>query len=119
MALIVSLIVLVQLIGGISCLVRQSPDSSVTTARDTVYAQMTWLEEQKFEGPNPPAPINVNLGNVESETTSIDLGQGTGGGGDGGGDSGGDGGGDSGGDSGGGGDGGGGDGGGSGGGGGG
>jgi hypothetical protein len=69
-ALIVSLIVLSQLIGGISCLVKESEsDSPIATARETVYAQMTRLEEQKFEGPNPLTPINV--GDVEAEITQI------------------------------------------------
>ena len=70
MALIVSLIMLAQFIGGISCLVRKSgPDSLITTAREVVYTQMKLLEEQKFEEPNTPAPINID--GVESETIRI------------------------------------------------
>jgi hypothetical protein len=71
-ALIVSLIVLAQLIGGISCLVRKSgPDSLIETAREVVYTQMKLLEEQKFEEPDTPAPLEVNIDSVESETTRI------------------------------------------------
>jgi hypothetical protein len=69
-ATIVSLIVLSQLIGGISCLVKESDsDSPIATAREIVYTQMALLEEQKFEEPNPLTPINV--GDVDSEVIQI------------------------------------------------
>jgi hypothetical protein len=71
-ALVVSLIVLVQLTGGIGCLVKESGSGSpIATARETLYAQMTWLEGQKFEGPNPLTPIPINVDDVESETMRI------------------------------------------------
>ncbi len=54
MALVVSLIMLAQPIGGIGCLVKASEaDSLITTAQNVVYTQMQLLEEQKFEEPNP------------------------------------------------------------------
>ncbi|MGA7676825.1 MAG: hypothetical protein WCA51_00405 [Dehalococcoidia bacterium] len=72
MALIVSLIVLAQLIGGISCQVRKSgPDSLVATEQEAVNARIKWLDEQKFEEPNTPAPLEINVDNVESNTTRI------------------------------------------------
>jgi hypothetical protein len=36
-----------------------------------VSAQIKWLDEQKFEGPDPPTPLNVNLDSVESNTQRI------------------------------------------------
>jgi uncharacterized membrane protein YgcG len=70
--LVVSLIVLAQLMGGIGCLVKESESGSpIATARETLYAQMAWLEGQKFEGPNPLTPINVD--DVESETMRINT----------------------------------------------
>jgi len=72
MALIVSLIVLAQLIGGISCQVRKSgPDSLVATEQEAVNARIKWLDEQKFEEPTTPAPLEINVDNVESNTTRI------------------------------------------------
>ena len=72
MALIVSLIVLAQLIGGINCQVRKSgPDSLVATEQEAVNARIKWLDEQKFEEPNTPAPLEINVDNVESNTTRI------------------------------------------------
>jgi hypothetical protein len=71
-ALMVSLIVLAQLIGGIGCLSRKAEsDSPSATAREAVFAQIKWLEEQKFEEPAPPPPLGVNLDNVESDTHRI------------------------------------------------
>jgi hypothetical protein len=43
----------------------------VVTAREAVYANIKWLEEQKFEGPDPLAPLGVNLDSVESTTARI------------------------------------------------
>jgi hypothetical protein len=105
MALIVSLIVLAQLIGGIGCQGGKSESGSpiaavwevmygqvkwlgekigfrggessypiVATAREAVYARMKWLEGQKFEEPNPPVPLDVNIDSVESTTTRIGRG---------------------------------------------
>jgi hypothetical protein len=105
MALIVSLIVLAQLIGGIGCQGGKSESGSpiaavwevvsghvkwlgeqigyrggkssyplVVTAREAVYANIKWLEEQKFEEPNPLAPLEVNVDSVESNTTRIGKG---------------------------------------------
>ena len=72
MALIVSLIVLAQLIGGISCQGGKSgPDSLVATEQEAVNARIKWLDEQKFEEPNTSAPLEVNVDNVESKTTRI------------------------------------------------
>jgi hypothetical protein len=71
-ALMVSLIVLAQLIGGIGCLVKKSESGSlIATEREAVSAQIKWLDEQKFEGPDPPTPLNVNLDSVESNTQRI------------------------------------------------
>jgi hypothetical protein len=105
MALIVSLIVLAQLIGGIGCQGGKSESGSpiaavwevvsghvkwlgeqigyrggkssyplVVTAREAVYANIKWLEEQKFEEPDPLAPLEVNVDSVESNTTRIGKG---------------------------------------------
>jgi len=71
-ALIISLIMLAQLIGGIGCLVRKSESVPlIDTAREAVNARIKWLDEQKFEGPDPLAPLEVNVDNVESEKSRI------------------------------------------------
>jgi hypothetical protein len=71
-ALIVSLIVLAQFIGGISCVVKKSgSDSLVATEQEAVNARVKWLDEQKFEEPAIPAPLEINLDNVESNTIRI------------------------------------------------
>jgi hypothetical protein len=72
MALIVSLFVLAQLIGGIGCQGGKSESDSLSaTAREAVDAQIKWLEEQKFEEPDSLAPLEVNVDSVESTTTRI------------------------------------------------
>jgi hypothetical protein len=43
----------------------------VVTAREAVDAHIKWLEEQKFEEPDPLAPLEVNVDSVESTTTRI------------------------------------------------
>jgi uncharacterized membrane protein YgcG len=71
-ALIISLIMLAQLIGGIGCLVRKSESVPlIGTAREAVNARIKWLDEQKFEGPDPLAPLEVNVDSVESEKSRI------------------------------------------------
>ena len=70
--LILSLLMLAQLIGGIGCQFGESKSGSLSdTAREAVSAQIKWLEEQKFEGPGPSVPLQVNLGSVESDTIRI------------------------------------------------
>jgi hypothetical protein len=63
---------LAQLIGGIGCLVRKSESVPlIDTAREVVNARIKWLDEQKFEGPDPLAPLEVNVDSVESEKSRI------------------------------------------------
>ncbi len=71
-ALVICLIMLAQLIGGIGCLVKESEYVSfIDTAHQAVAVQIKWLDEQKFDGPEPPASLNVNIDKVVSDTHRI------------------------------------------------
>jgi hypothetical protein len=68
-ALIIGLILLVQLIIGIGCLIGKSEYSSLIAQTDEVVAaRIKWLDEQKFQGPEVPAPLEINVDSVESST---------------------------------------------------
>lgn len=72
--LVVSLILLAQLIGGIGCPVGKSESGYLSeTAREAVYAQIKWLDEQKFKAPDAAAPLNINLDSIESNTHRIGV----------------------------------------------
>jgi hypothetical protein len=76
LTLIVSLIMLVTL-AGISCLIGKSESSSlIDKAHGVVSAQMASLEEQKFEAPEPLAPLKILVGSVKSDTHRMGIGGG-------------------------------------------
>lgn len=71
-AFMACLMVIIQLIGGIGCFVGQSQsDSFIATAHEAVNANIKWLDEQKFQSPDPPIPLNVAIDSVESNTQRI------------------------------------------------
>jgi hypothetical protein len=68
-ALLIGLILLVQLIAGTGCLIEKSEYSSFITQTDEVVAaRIKWLDEQKFQGPEVPASLEINVDSVESST---------------------------------------------------
>jgi inner membrane protein involved in colicin E2 resistance len=68
-ALIIGLILLVQLILVTGCLVERSEYSSLIAQTDEVVAaRIKWLDEQKFQGPEVPASLEINVDSVESST---------------------------------------------------
>ena len=68
-ALIIGLILLVQLIIGIGCLIGKSEYSPLIAQNDEVVAaRIKWLDEQKFQGPEVPASLEINVDSVESST---------------------------------------------------
>ena len=71
-AFIACLIVIIQLVGGIGCLVEKSQSESfVAAAHKAVNANIKWLDEQKFIGPDPPAPLHIAMDSLESNTSRI------------------------------------------------
>jgi hypothetical protein len=68
-ALIIGLILLVQLIIGIGCIIGKSEYGSLIAQTDEVVAaRIKWLDEQKFQGPEVPASLEINVDSVESST---------------------------------------------------
>ncbi len=68
-ALIIGLILLVQLIAGTGCFIEKSDYSSLIAQTDEVVAaRIKWLDEQKFQGPEVPAPLEINVDSIESST---------------------------------------------------
>jgi hypothetical protein len=71
-ALIIGLILLVQLIVGAGCLIGKSEYSSLIAQTDEVVAaRIKWLDEQKFQGPEVPGSLEINVDSVESSTHRI------------------------------------------------
>jgi len=71
-ALIIVLILLVQLIAGTGCIIEKSDYRSfITQADEVVAARIKWLDEQKFQGPEVPASLEIDIDSVESSTHRI------------------------------------------------
>jgi hypothetical protein len=71
-AFIASLILIIQLIGGTGCLVGKSESESfIAAAHEAINANIKWLDEQKFISPDPPAPLDVAIDSLESNTSRI------------------------------------------------
>jgi hypothetical protein len=72
LALLAGIMMLAFLIGAAGCLVAKSEsDSLMTTARKAINTQIGLLDEQDFDTPLTPVPLDVAVDSVESNTHRI------------------------------------------------